>query len=416
MYERLKWESGLNEKECNSGTTLVDITTFASVQNLLDDPKQSRDCQILDLCSLLDALVLSNRIVILEPLSLYKKATSFSYPDLLKELSSKCGTIERLESAEDRKIDDILLSLADEINSNKQEKRFLEQYSNDLDVVGYYKACVPTFLDRSVLRNLEDKGFSVKNGTVYGLGHEYRTREYLRCSAEENIPYYPHYIREPLVKSLLNKAQRTTLLAREYIRRIEVSDRNRSQALNLLKGINKFDLCFPAVPTYIASQCKDPSEIVDETVKLFKEPKARKFRNYMEQFERAILTGNKKESENYQEIIDNYLNSLGLNIIRPGYKLHSVPSVSIQEVTNPRMGTYLTNIVSLLTDSAEYVYKKLKRRHLTFLGAVAKNVGEIGSSKKIFEELFGKKIDVTSLKSVAEQSSLMNEQYTQMSV
>ncbi len=403
----------LNEGECNPGTTLVDITTFASVQDLLDNPKQSRNCQVLDLCSLLDALVLSNRIVILEPLASYKKATSFSYPDLLKELSSKCGTIERLESSEDRKIDDILLSIADEINTSKQEKRFLEQYSSHLDVVGYYKAAVPTFLNRSVLRKLQKKGFSVKNGTVYGLGHEYRTREYLRCSAEENIPYYPHYIREPLVKSLLNRTERTTLLAREYIRRIEVSERNRIQALNSLKGIDKFDLYFPAVSSYIASQCKDPSEIVDETVKLFKEPKARKFRNYMEEFERAILTGNKKESQDYQEVIDNYLNSLGLSIIRPGYQFYSVPSVSIEDITNPRIG--ITNIVSLLKDSFEYAYRKLKRRHLTFLGGMVKNIKEIGSSKKIFEELLDKKIDVTSLKSVVKHSNLMNEPYAEMS-
>ena len=79
----------MNEDKCNPGATLVNITTFVSVQRLLDHPTSFSDHQILDFCSLLDALVLSNRIVILEPLPSSRKIIPSPYPNVLKELSAK---------------------------------------------------------------------------------------------------------------------------------------------------------------------------------------------------------------------------------------------------------------------------------------------------------------------------------------
>lgn len=400
----------MNEDKCNPGATLVDITTFVSVQRLLDNPTSFSDHQILDFCSLLDALVLSNRIVILEPLPSSRKIIPSPYPNILKELSAKCGNIEVLHWPEKRKIDDVILALASEIASNEQEKKFLEQYSKSLDVTGYFKTLMPGVLGKTTLKRLESLGFSAKSGILYGLGHEYRAREYLRCCVENCMPYYPHYIREPVLRLALNKAASIVLLAREYVKKLEMVERERRQTFNSLKAPAIFDLDFPAIPTYIASRCKNPSQIIDETINLVKDRDSRKFRDYMERFERAILMGGKgrKQIENYERTIEDYMNSLALNKRNPGYELHSVASIGIEGLLPGTRMISTLNLATLASKVTDAIYKWGKRRQLTFLGALTKNVKEITSSRAEFERLFKRKIAIIDLRTLRERVSNMD--------
>jgi hypothetical protein len=329
------------------------------------------------------------------------------YPDVLKELSAKCGNIEVLRWPERRKIDDVILALADEIASNEQEKRFLEQYRNSLDVTGYFKNLMPGVLSKTTLKRLENQGFSATSGILYGLGHEYRAREYLRCSVEKGMPYYPHYIREPVVRLVLNRAASIVLLAREYVKRLEIVERDRRRQLNSLKAPAIFDLDFPAIPTYIAARCRNPSQIIDETIRLVRDRDSRKFRDYMEQFERAILMGGKgrKQIDNYERTVEDYMNSLALNKRSPGYELHSVASIGIEDFLEPGTSLLIKNVVPLASKVADAIYRWRKRRQLTFLGALTKNVKEITSSRAVFERLFKRRIDIRGLETLSEQVS-----------
>jgi hypothetical protein len=394
----------LNIEECNPGATLVDITTFISVQKLLDNPADAKDFQILDLCSLMDALVLSNRILFIEPIPAFRQMIK-PYPSLLKELSAKCHNLEFLPCPKDSNIAESVLTLAKEIKSNKKEKEFLTQYSEELDISGYYRRIGPTFLDQSTLKLLENMGFPITSGAFYGLGHVYRANQYLKTSVEKGIPYYPHYIREPIFAFLLKKASRMALIAKKYVSRLEIAEKERREYLNNLKGGTIYDLDFPAIPTYISSRCKTPADIIDETIKVVREPGTQKFRDYMEQLERALLMGaqGRKEFNKYENRVEDYIDSLEIKKRSQGYKLHSIVSVGIEDVINPTTSLPVKNVVPIFEKLTDSLYKRFLRRQLTFLGALTKNVREITSSKETFEKLFRKKLDASAFETLRER-------------
>ena len=297
--------------------------------------------------------------------------------------------------------------MASEVASNEQQRKFLEQYGKSLDVTGYFKTLMPGVLSKTTLKKLESQGFSAKSGILYGLGHEYRAREYLRCCVENCMPYYPHYIREPILRLALNRAASIVLLAREYVKKLEMVERERRRTFNSLKAPAIFDLDFPAIPTYIASRCRNPSQIIDETISLVRDRDSRNFRDYMERFERAILMGGKgrKQIENYERTIEDYMNSLALNKRSPGYELHSVASIGIEGLLAGTRMVSTLNVASLASKVTDAIYRWGKRRQLTFLGALTKNVKEITSSRAEFERLFKRKIDIRDLETLREQVS-----------
>jgi len=75
----------MNPQTDYSGEVLSNITTFGIVQNVLDDPKNAKIFHLVDLESVVEALLFHERVLVMDPTSLTSDV-DVEMPNIITEL------------------------------------------------------------------------------------------------------------------------------------------------------------------------------------------------------------------------------------------------------------------------------------------------------------------------------------------
>lgn len=394
------------EKEINPGTSFIDLSTLYSVQKIIDTSNNISEYQVIDLCSFLDCLTLSNKLAVIKPLEEFESVIPVQLPPLLDELTSKGIKIMEIPYYEEHKIEDILLSYASDIGQQEEQVKFLKRYGKTFDISGYYKNYFKDESNKQLIKKLDKKGFSLSDGSLIGLCHHYRCCSYLQLSNNQGLPYFSHVIREPMIRRAVEagcKNASRLLLSKVFIDRIEKKIDAKLDDVRQLINVQKTDIRLPAIPSLILSQCNDVTDIFDEAIIFYKQKDAIQYRNFMEKYEAALLKEDLIECEKYEYMVNDVMESLEQKMF-DGVELLKTSMIILEYINlckiskNPiDLGYAIMKFVyESITHSGEL--EKLKnRRQLSFLGKIAKNYKEIQYSKDQFEKVLDIDIDLKKI-------------------
>jgi len=392
----------------STGSCFTDLTTLYSVDALLKDPSNASDYQFIDLCSLIDTIILSKNICILEPVQEFEELIPVKYPDLLLQLEKKNIKIKKLPYPKKTNIDDDLLSLAKEISSDPIQMKYLRKYGKNLDTSGYFTKYFKEFSKKPIVEKLNTHGYMISDGSIYGLGHYYRLLSYLNYSWKENIPYIPHYIRGPIIKkstSHTSNKLNNFLMGKNIINKIEDKISGFKEYYSTIKPINIEPMPFPAIPTYILSQCNHHTDIIDEICIFANSWKTKNFQELMAKYGEASMQDTLKANQ-YKNKIDDYIDSLDQQLIE-GLEIQKVIPLIIRimimasGVLEKYNSLLFLELIIHTMETLPDLYRvsgKIKTNYqLSFLGSLYKGINEISSTVEVFENVFKRDINLYKL-------------------
>ena len=374
-----------------NGEILTDITSFAIAQTIFDKPKKVNLSQLINLESLIESLLFHEKILIVG-------ATTFGYdvevkiPQILEDLIEK-DVIEVYSPQFCSGVKDFI-TLLDEMCNLVGPKGIKTLYSsckeieNDLktydDYFGFGNQAEAVRLARQVGVNNE------RDISLYA--HLVRTNIHIKSLHEieeksgRKIPYSPHISRVLLVNKICDIYEDRRLpIARKIIKKLELSERERREALNQTYG-SKLELDIPILTTVILSQCNKVSDILDEVLNLRKDSKVRRYRKWCNKLQEAIYNDDRKTIEK----CDKQLKAICPEVFEEASKVH-LRSIPQMDFSLEGEGIALT-ISNLASAGFSYLMKYLRRRDLIFLTDLKNRIKNIKHSKDEFEKVFKVKL------------------------
>jgi len=378
------------------GDVLSNTTNFMIVQNLLDKPKEAKLFHLVDLETVVEALLFHERVLIMEPRSVTKDI-EFTMPKIAAELVEK-----KIMEIHTPKIDTThvkelhsLLEEAPELRNSKLVKTvYLKGFGDYLEELAtlYYpmlrlkeQALFPEFLKCLRKNGITDR-------TVIPLYIQLlQTRLYLKWlhsmdQKGRRMPYLPHIGRVSLTKWMVNLYESRTLpVARQIIREMELSERQKIEALNRTRG-STLELDLPILTTIVLSQCKEPSDILDEILNMRKDNKVERFRDYCNRFQNAIYVNDRRAMEKYDQKLKTALSRLSETRPKNGAAsqiLKSIPTLAFDVFRID-----IPSILSKLAGSSDALLAYLGKRDLLFLGDLYNKLYSVRRSTDEFERIF----------------------------
>ena len=392
----------------NTGFCFTDLTTLYSVDALLKDPSKASDFQFLDLCSLIDTMILSKNICVLEPVQEFEKLIPVKYPDLFFQLEKKNIKIKKLPYPVNTNIDEDLLILAKELRSDPIQMKYLRKFGKNMDTTGYFTKYFKELSKKPIIGKLNNHGYMISDGSIYGLGHYYRLLSYLNYSWKEKIPYMPHYIRGPIIKKSISHTGNKLnnfLIGKDIINKIEDKIKGFKEYYSTIKPISIEPMPFPAIPTYILSQCNHHTDIIDEVCNVTKSWKTKRFQELMARYGEASMQDTLKANQ-YKNKINDYIDSLDQKLIE-GLEIQKVIPLIIRIMImasgilkkyNPIILLELIyKIMETMPELYQFSDKVKTNFQLSFLGSLYKGMNEISSSTEVFENVFKRDINLYKL-------------------
>ena len=379
-----------------TGEILSNITVFAIVQNLLDRPKEAKLFHLMDLESVIEALLFHERVLVIDPTSLTTDA-NIQMPNIITELVGK-KLMEIYSPKFDTTHIEELSRLLEEAPELKNSQLVREIYSSGFG--NYYEKLAPLYDQLFKIREqtkfsalldcLRQRGVTDENAVPIYI-QLLETRIYLKClhalgKQGIRMPYLPHVGRISLTEWMSNLyGARTLPVAREIIKKLELSEKQKREALNQTYQLT-FELKLPILTTLILSQCKEPSDILDEALNMRKNGNVKRFRAYCNKFQNMIYNNDLKAIEEYDQKLKITLSELYPEIPKDGITLQllkSTPQMAFDVAT-----VNIPSILSRLARSPSELLRYLRKRDLLFLGDLRNRLYSIKRSVDEFERLF----------------------------
>lgn len=379
-----------------TGEILSNITAFGIVQNLLDKPKEAKLFHLMDLESVIEALLFHERILVIDPTSLTTDV-NIQMPNIINELVGK-NLMEIYSPKFNTTHIEELSSLLEEAPELKNSQLVRKIYSSGFG--NYYEKLAPLYdqLFRireqtkfpALLECLRQRGVTDKNAVPLYI-QLLQTRIYLKClhALEKQgikMPYLPHAGRISLTEWMSNLfGARTLPVAREIIKKLELSEKQKREALDQTWQ-STLELKLPILTTLILSQCKEPSDILDEILNMRKNGKVKRFRDYCNKFQNMIYNNDQKAIEEYDQRLKITLSELYPELPKNGIALRllkSTPQIAFDVST-----VNIPSVLSRLASSPSELLRYLRKRDLLFLGDLQNRLYGIKRSVAEFERVF----------------------------
>lgn len=386
------------------GDVLSNITTFGIVQNLLDKPKKARLFHLIDLETVVEALLFHERVLVMEPKSVVEDV-EVRMPNIATELIAK-KIMEKYSPKFDTTYMEELSSLFKEApelrNSRLVKTIYSKEFGDRLEELAtlYFpmfrireQTAFPEFLECLQKNGVTDK--SVIPLYIQLL----QTRLYMKClhSMEKTgrlMPYLPHIGRVSLTKWMVDLYESRTLpVARQIVREMGLSERQKIEALNRTHG-STLELDLPILTTVVLSQCNGPSDILDEILNMRKDSKVGRFRDCCNRFQNAIYSNDRRTIEKYDQRLKTVLSELYETQPRNGITsqiLKSIPKIVFDIIK-----TNIPSILLKLAGSSDALLEYLGKRDLLFLGDLHKRLYSVKRSTDEFERVFKVKLKLAS--------------------
>ena len=162
---------------------------------------------------------------------------------------------------------------------------------------------------------------------------------------------------------------------------------------------------FPAIPTYILSQCNHHTDIIDEVCNVTKSWKTKRFQELMARYGEASMQDTLKANQ-YKNKINDYIDSLDQKLIE-GLEIQKVIPLIIRIMImasgilkkyNPIILLELIyKIMETMPELYQFSDKVKTNFQLSFLGSLYKGMNEISSSTEVFENVFKRDINLYKL-------------------
>lgn len=364
-------------KGLKPGFVLSDKSTFALVEDLLSAPKDFKAHHLLALENLISVITCHENIEVLIGDGLIDTA-EIRLPNILRELVNK-----KLVSLEDSSLHktqehEILNDLVDDIKKENWLEKvpvYLSESYRDLkSFFAYYFRAEerPRFF-----AFLKSHGIDPVWENTNIVATMQRILIYLTVSNEWKVPYLPFFIRQHVIDGFPLFESRVSV-AQKIIRSIETAKK-----MSLTKEIEFFEIKnynieVPLLTGYVLSQCTEPSDIIDEILRLREDGRMTAFRRRCTKLTKAIYEYDQAIIDRNFRVIHEVLEKeFGDEIC---YKvIKALPEI----VLSPQK-----KASSLVPDLMSAGIEWLRKRDLIFL--TKEVAGSILSSGKDLEKVFGR--------------------------
>lgn len=377
------------------GEILIDITSFAVAQNFFDKPEKAKLFHLVDIESIIEALLFHDRILVLEPTG-FGDDVDIQIPRILAELVEE-DIIERYSPEFHTTRPEELSVLLEEIpelrNSQRIEIIYLNAFQSYKELAKIYDYQFKVHEQTKFIRQLKQEG--ITNESLAPLyGQLTQIKIYIKClhsldNKGRRVPYLPHSARVSLVKEIDNLYESKRLpIARKIIKEMELSVEQEREALNQTYG-SQLELKLPILTTLILSMCKKSSDILDETLNMRRSLKLKRFRNWCNKLQNAIYNDNIKTIKKYDQQLRTVFSELfekpPQNVL-----LKSAPQIAF----SLKEGNTASTLSNLSSNGYEYLIKYLRRRNLMFLVDLKNRLDGIKHSLDEFERVSKAKLKI----------------------
>lgn len=375
------------------GEILTDITSFAVAQNFFDKPKKAKLFHLVDIESIIEALLFHERILVLEPTG-FGDDVDIRIPQILAELVED-GVVEiyspEFHTTRPEELSILLEEIPELRNPQMIETIYLNTFQGYKELTQLYEHQFKVCEQTKFIRQLKQEG--ITNESLAPLyGQLTQTKIYVKClhslgSQGRRVLYLPHSARVSLVKEMDNLYESKGLpIVRKIIKKMELSVEQEREALNQTYG-SQSELKLPILTTALLSQCKKPSDILDKTLNMRESTKIKRFRNWCNKLQTAIYNDDIKTIKKY----DRQLRTVFSELFEEPPKnalLKSVPQIAFSF----KEGNIVSTLPNLLSNGYECLIRYLRRRNLMFLVELKNRLDGIKRSLDEFERVSGARL------------------------
>lgn len=226
-----------------------------------------------------------------------------------------------------------------------------------------------------------------------------RSIMYFRIMHYLNIPYRPDFYRVPLYKIACERINsRFKDISLQLERHIDEKDKTtREKWSNIIDTSESFILHLPLSVISALSKAKNRNDILTTTINLRESSLSRNYREGCQRLEYELFTGENIEdafrslTQFEQKFSGDFNESLVVS-------MDSFPSIAYSFISGIDAEINLSNVAA---KAAKLLYQKIKTRNIVFLDYIQKQSRKVKDLNTLCNKLFGKNLDAEELDELA---------------